>query len=195
MDGVRSEQQLASAVGQPEQSAFGEDAYRTIPEKAAAYGFFIAEGQPFLDGNKRTALLAFETFLHANGTSSPSPKTQSFRCSKIWAPSGSISLSSLVGPAITAGHVAGNRGVFRNTFEQATSPRRSSRRFFKRKGVPMRTIMLSVCMLTAGCGGQALDSPTSPTSATSSSARTEAACGTRWRERKFSRRRRSRNRL
>jgi death-on-curing protein len=67
MDGVRSQQQLASAVGQPEQSAFGEDAYGTIPEKAAAYGFFIAEGQPFIDGNKRTALLALETFLHANG--------------------------------------------------------------------------------------------------------------------------------
>ncbi len=51
MDGVRSQQQLASAVGQPEQSAFGEDAYGTIPEKAAAYGFFIAEGQPLIDGN------------------------------------------------------------------------------------------------------------------------------------------------
>jgi len=67
LDGIRSQQQLASAVRQAEQSAFSEDAYQTIPEKAAAYGFFIAEGQPFVDGNKRTALLALETFLEANG--------------------------------------------------------------------------------------------------------------------------------
>jgi len=67
LQGIRSQQVLASAVGQAEASAFGEDAYNTIPEKAAAYGFFIAENQPFLDGNKRTAVLAMETFLIANG--------------------------------------------------------------------------------------------------------------------------------
>ena len=67
LDGIRSQQQLASAVAQPQQSAFGEDTHATVPEKAAAYGFFIAEGQPFIDGNKRTALLALETFLDANG--------------------------------------------------------------------------------------------------------------------------------
>jgi death-on-curing protein len=67
LDGIRSQQMLASAVAQAEASAFGEDAYKTIPEKAAAYGFFIAENQPFIDGNKRTALLAMETFLLANG--------------------------------------------------------------------------------------------------------------------------------
>ena len=67
LNGIRSQQTLASAVGQAEASAIGEDAYPTIPEKAAAYGFFIAEGQPFIDGNKRTALLAMETSLSANG--------------------------------------------------------------------------------------------------------------------------------
>lgn len=67
IDGIRSQQQLASALAQPQQSAFGEDLYRAVPHKAAAYAYFIAEGQPFLDGNKRTALLALETFLEANG--------------------------------------------------------------------------------------------------------------------------------
>jgi death-on-curing protein len=67
IDGIRSHQQLASAVAQPQQSAFGEDLYRNVPDKAAAYGYFMAEGQPFLDGNKRTALLTLETFLEANG--------------------------------------------------------------------------------------------------------------------------------
>jgi hypothetical protein len=42
LDGVRAEQQLYSALAQVQQSAFGEDAYPTIPEKAAAYGYFTA---------------------------------------------------------------------------------------------------------------------------------------------------------
>ena len=67
LDGVRSEQQFLPAVFQPQQSVFGEDAYATIPEKAAAYGFFIAENQPFVDGNKRTAAAALATFLDLNG--------------------------------------------------------------------------------------------------------------------------------
>jgi death-on-curing protein len=67
LDGLRSEQQFLSALFQPQQSVFGADAYPTIPEKAAAYGFFIAENQPFLDGNKRTAAAAMATFLELNG--------------------------------------------------------------------------------------------------------------------------------
>jgi len=67
LDGVRSEQQFLSAVFQPQQTVFGEDAYPTIPEKAAAYGFFLAESQPFIDGNKRTAAAAMAVFLAVNG--------------------------------------------------------------------------------------------------------------------------------
>ena len=67
LGGTRSPQQLAAAVTQPQQSAFGEDAYATIPEKAAAYGYFLAEAQAFIDGNKRAAALALETFLYING--------------------------------------------------------------------------------------------------------------------------------
>jgi death-on-curing protein len=67
LEGIRTEQQLYSAIAQPEQSVFGEDAYPTIAEKAAAYGFFIAENQPFIDGNKRTAAAALATFLDLNG--------------------------------------------------------------------------------------------------------------------------------
>lgn len=66
LDGIRSRHDLAAAVMQPQQSAFGEDAYPTIAEKAAAYGFFIAEGQAFLDGNKRTAAIVMEAFLILN---------------------------------------------------------------------------------------------------------------------------------
>jgi death on curing protein len=67
LNGIRSEHQLASAVFQPQASAFGEDAYPSIAEKAAAYGYFLAESQAFIDGNKRAAALAMITFLHGNG--------------------------------------------------------------------------------------------------------------------------------
>ena len=64
--GLRSQELLESAVFQAQQSAFGEDAYPTIASKAAAYGFFLAQNQPFLDGNKRTAAASLLAFLYLN---------------------------------------------------------------------------------------------------------------------------------
>ena len=66
-EGLRSAHLLHSAIAQPEQTAFGEDAYPTIPDKAAAYGFFVAKNHPFVDGNKRTAEAAMLVFLELNG--------------------------------------------------------------------------------------------------------------------------------
>ena len=40
---------------------------------AAAYAFHIAEGQPFIDGNKRTGLNAALVFLELNGWSVDDP--------------------------------------------------------------------------------------------------------------------------
>lgn len=65
--GVRSAHLLASAVMSPQQSAGGEDAYPTLADKAAAYGYFIAQNQAFHNGNKRTAVLTMVTFLGLNG--------------------------------------------------------------------------------------------------------------------------------
>lgn len=42
----------------------------------------------------------------------------------------------------------------------------------------MRAIVVSVCVFTAACGGQALDSPTSPTAATAAPVQTQAQSGT-----------------
>ena len=67
IEGVRSEELLESAVFQAQQSAFGEDAYASVASKAAAYGYFIAQNQPFLDGNKRTAAASLLAFLYLNG--------------------------------------------------------------------------------------------------------------------------------
>jgi death-on-curing protein len=58
---------LGSAVAQPQQSAFGEDAYPAIHTKAAALLRSIACNHAFVDGNKRTALLATIGFYGING--------------------------------------------------------------------------------------------------------------------------------
>lgn len=58
---------LESAVALPMASMFGQDLYRTIFEKAAALMRSIAENQPFLDGNKRTAWASAQVFLDLNG--------------------------------------------------------------------------------------------------------------------------------
>ena len=50
------------------QASFGgEYLHADLFEMAAAYAFHIAENQPFLDGNKRTALVSALVFLDING--------------------------------------------------------------------------------------------------------------------------------
>jgi death-on-curing protein len=58
---------LESAVLRPQSSAFGDDAYPTIHEKAAALLHGLARNHPFIDGNKRTAWAATEVFYTING--------------------------------------------------------------------------------------------------------------------------------
>ena len=64
--GVRDLGLLESALARPRKiNAYEPDA--DIPRLAAAYGFGIAKNHPFVDGNKRTALVATRTFLLING--------------------------------------------------------------------------------------------------------------------------------
>ena len=58
---------LSSAVGRPQYSVFGEDAYPTIELKAAALMQSLAENQPFVDGNKRIAWICRKLFLQIHG--------------------------------------------------------------------------------------------------------------------------------
>lgn len=58
---------LESAVLRPMASAFGEDAYPTIPEKAAAFFHSLSRNHAFVDGNKRTSTIALVMFLRLNG--------------------------------------------------------------------------------------------------------------------------------
>jgi death on curing protein len=58
---------IESACGRPRASAFGEDAYPGIWEKAAALLQSLACNHGFTDGNKRTAWVATAAFLEVNG--------------------------------------------------------------------------------------------------------------------------------
>lgn len=66
---VRDAGCIESACGRPRASAFGEDAYPNLWEKAAAFMQSIACNHGFTDGNKRTAWVASVAFLEVNGHS------------------------------------------------------------------------------------------------------------------------------
>ena len=65
--GLRNEAGLDAAIDQPKATFGGEDLYPSIFMKASVLCFSIAEGQLFVDGNKRTALISALTFLDING--------------------------------------------------------------------------------------------------------------------------------
>src|ERR1044071_9799616 len=75
LDGVRDENLLLSAVLTPQSSFGGESPYSDLIEVAAAYLFYICRNHPFLDGNKRTALMAAIVFLRINRIE-PKPDSQ-----------------------------------------------------------------------------------------------------------------------
>ena len=64
--GIRDEGLLESALGRPRHLwAYGDEV--TVFDLAAAYAFGIAKNHAFVDGNKRTAVLALRAFLFRNG--------------------------------------------------------------------------------------------------------------------------------
>lgn len=72
--GVRDEGLLESALARPQnQTAYGDP---TLAEMAAAYAFGIARNHPFVDGNKRTALMAAYAFLRMNGLRLNAPEVE-----------------------------------------------------------------------------------------------------------------------
>jgi death-on-curing protein len=66
-DGVRDENLLASAVLTPQSSFGGKSPYADLIEIAGAYLFYLCGNHPFIDGNKRTAVMAAIVFLRLNG--------------------------------------------------------------------------------------------------------------------------------
>ena len=64
--GLRDRGALESAVARPQMTFGGEDLYPEIEDKAAALGYFIISGHPFVDGNKRVGHAAMEVLLLLN---------------------------------------------------------------------------------------------------------------------------------
>ncbi len=69
-DGLRNEHGLESARAQPQHVfSYGSG---DLADMAAAYAFHLAENQAFIDGKKRTAVLAALYFLELNGVKTSS---------------------------------------------------------------------------------------------------------------------------
>jgi death-on-curing protein len=68
-DGVRDRGLLESALAQPQATFDGEWVHPDLFAMAAAYLFHVVQNHAFVDGNKRTGLLAALVFLDLNGIS------------------------------------------------------------------------------------------------------------------------------
>ncbi len=64
---VRDVGLLESALAMPAATLGGELLHASLDEQAAAYLFHLVKNHPFVDGNKRTALVAMLAFLGLNG--------------------------------------------------------------------------------------------------------------------------------
>lgn len=73
-DGIRDIGMLESAIGRPQNKWAYEAA--DLADLAAAVAFGLAKNHPFVDGNKRTALLGLVTFLGLNGVSFIVPEAE-----------------------------------------------------------------------------------------------------------------------
>ena len=65
--GVRERSVLESAIMMPQQGVGGSYFHEDLAALAAAYRYHIAEGQPYVDGNKRAGVAAALQFLALNG--------------------------------------------------------------------------------------------------------------------------------
>lgn len=74
LPGIRDSGLLDAAVAMPMQTFGGEYLHPDIPAMAAAYHFHICQAHAYVDGNKRTAVLAALAFLAVNGVATlPTP--------------------------------------------------------------------------------------------------------------------------
>jgi death-on-curing protein len=64
--GVRDENMLESALARPQQLYAYGDPPPDLADLAATLAFGLARNHPFVDGNKRTAYVAYRTFLELN---------------------------------------------------------------------------------------------------------------------------------
>lgn len=75
MPGIRDVGLLSSALARPRnQRAYGTSS--TLFDLAAGYGVAIVKNHPFIDGNKRLALMVMYVFLEINGYCMDAPEVE-----------------------------------------------------------------------------------------------------------------------
>lgn len=84
-----------SAVSRPGASFEGHEFYQSVESKAASLLFGLARNHAFIDGNKRTALLATLQFLNVNGLDLDLSLTEEAYKTVVQVASGSLSLDDL----------------------------------------------------------------------------------------------------
>lgn len=78
LQAVRDVGLLDSTVQRPRASAFGEDAYPTLDEKAAVLLESIVRNHPLIDGNKRLGWLAATVLYGLNGIPLDAPFDEAY---------------------------------------------------------------------------------------------------------------------
>ncbi len=73
-EGIRDVSLLSSALSIPQSTFNGEFLHKDIFEMASAYAFHICQNHPFVDGNKRSALVSALVFLNFNGVDIEDPE-------------------------------------------------------------------------------------------------------------------------
>jgi death-on-curing protein len=73
-EGLRDVALFESALARPHN--FASYGNPDVPALTAALGFGLARNHPFVDGNKRTAFVAIETFLDLNGLDLVAPDAE-----------------------------------------------------------------------------------------------------------------------
>ena len=76
--GIRDLGMLESALARPKNLFAYSETEPSLCRMAAAYAFGIAANHPFVDGNKRTALIASITFLKHNGLQVTADKAERY---------------------------------------------------------------------------------------------------------------------
>ncbi len=93
---IRDEGLLDSALEQPKTMFGGSYLHNSIFKMAAAYGFHLCMNHPFIDGNKRIALVAMDAFLQQNGYEICAPEKEVYE-KIIQLASGLLAKEELVG--------------------------------------------------------------------------------------------------
>lgn len=77
-DGIRDETLLDSALNKPKNLYHYTDPKPDLAALAASYAYGICRNHPFVDGNKRTALIVCQLFLRLNGAALEAPASEKY---------------------------------------------------------------------------------------------------------------------